>query len=105
MPLLAVAWSCVVPKAALLPPYPRRNSPLRSGTWPPTTANSSGYARGSCKRVAGRGESRYKERARSPFQTLTPGHGASSKGGYHHAEAGFRHVPRADTGSAAGLKG
>ena len=45
MPLLAVAWSCVVPKAALSPPCPLRNSPLRSGTWPPRTANSSGYAR------------------------------------------------------------
>ena len=55
--------------------------------------------------VAGWGECRYKEQARSPFQTLTPGHGASSKGGYHHAKAGFSRVHRADTGPAAGLQG
>ena len=55
--------------------------------------------------VAGRGESEYKERARSPFQTLTPGHGASSKGGYHHAKAGFCRVHRVDTSPAAGRQG
>ena len=55
MPLLAVAWPCVVPKAALLPPYPRRNSPRRSGVWPPTSANSSGYALRTLEKGSGPG--------------------------------------------------
>ena len=55
------------------------------------------------KSVVEQGKSGYKERARSLFRTLTPGHGGSSKGGYHHAKAGFCRVHRADTCPAAGF--
>ena len=39
-----IASPCWTPRAALLPPCPLKKSPRRSGTWLPTTANSSGYA-------------------------------------------------------------
>ena len=43
MSRMACPWGA--PNSALFPPCPLKKSPLRSGTWPPRTANSSGYAR------------------------------------------------------------
>ena len=56
--IFRIASLCWTPRAALFPPCPRRNSPLISGTELPTTANSSGYARGALKNDQGRARTR-----------------------------------------------
>lgn len=56
--IFRIASLCWTPRAALFPPCPRRNSPLKSGVWLPTTANSSGYAPWAPKRGSGLGVGR-----------------------------------------------
>ena len=84
---------------------PAKTTPCNPAPSPPQPRTVPDRRAPARKSVVEHGKSGYKERARSPFQTLTPGHGGSSKGGYHHAKAGFCRVHRADTCPAAGLRG
>ena len=69
------------PSAAEFPPCPLRNSLRRSGPWPPTRADNSGYARTARQSVVGSGKRVYNISARLPPFLIRVWHGANYQRG------------------------